>query len=397
MFETIFSFVLKYKWVFLFYLVLIIFLIIKRKSLEIQGKIIVLYRTHFGLKWIERVSSRFREWIVLIGYIGVGAAYVGLIVISYVLIRNLYDLLFVSSTVSGVSLVLPGVSVPGLGALPFWHWLVSIFIIALVHEFAHGIVARAHNLPVKSTGLVFLGPIIGAFVEPDEKKMVKERDIKQYSVLAAGPFFNILLAIVALLLLTSVFSPVQQVMEQPIGFTFDAYYNETYPIAQAGVLPGTIITGINNVNVNEFQQFSEELACIKPNEKINLTTTNGSYSMILMASPDNPKKGFLGIVQIHNEFRVKEAYTSRLGKVAYVVVDWISTLLRWLFLLSLGIGLFNLLPLPIVDGGRMMQVSLWKIKGKEKGNKWYGKISLFFLLLLILNLVYPFVGKLFGV
>jgi len=57
--------------------------------------------------------------------------------------------------------------------------------------------------------------------------------------------------------------------------------------------------------------------------------------------------------------------------------------------------LFNLLPLPIVDGGRMAQVFLHNLRGKEKGERQYRKVSLFFLLLLLLNLFVPLVVKLF--
>ena len=67
--------------------------------------------------------------------------------------------------------------------------------------------------------------------------------------------------------------------------------------------------------------------------------------------------------------------------------------LRWLYLLSLSIGLFNLLPLPTVDGGRMAQVFLHKLHGSEKGEKRYKQISLFFLLLILLNLLYPLLVK----
>ena len=98
---------------------------------------------------------------------------------------------------------------------------------------------------------------------------------------------------------------------------------------------------------------------------------------------------------MHNEFDVKEPYGVGVGKVWYIFVDWMTGLLRWLFVLSFGIALFNLLPLPIVDGGRMAQVFLWKVKGMETGEKRYRQIALFFLLLLILNLVYPWISKLF--
>ncbi len=393
--DLIIDFIIKYKFVFLFYLLVIAFLIYSRKKLAVQAKIIFLYRMKWGLTWMDKYAGKFREWIILLGYIGVGAGYVGLIYISYVLIKNLYALFTEPSAVSGISLVFPGITVPGMGILPFWYWLLAIFIIALVHEFAHGIVARAHHLSVKNTGIAFFGPILGAFVEPDEKKIREAKDIIQYSVLAAGSFSNILLAIVAVLLLNLAFSPIQEMMVEPTGFTFDNYVDETLPFAKAGIVPGTVITGINNEKAVNFQEFNEELSFHRPGERITIRTPQTDYSIILAESPDNPKKGFLGIKDIHNEFTIKDQYEKGLWKVIYLLLNWFSGFFRWLFLLSLGIGLFNLLPLPIVDGGRMAQVFLQKLKGPEEGERRYKQISLFFLLILLLNLIFPIIIKLF--
>lgn len=388
------AFILKYKFVLLFYLLVVLFVAYNWKKIERQAKIIFLYRMKFGLKWMDAVASRFREWVILFGYIGMGAGFVGLVVISYVLIKNLYSLITQPAAVSGVSLVLPGVHVPGLGVLPFWYWILAIFGIAVVHEFSHGIVARAHKIEVKNTGLVFLGPILGAFVEPDEKKLRADKDIVQYSVLAAGSFSNVVLAIVAILFLNFAFMPLQETMVEPSGFTFDAYAGETMPVAEAGIKPGTIITGINDQSTKNFQEFSEELAFYRPGETIKLSAAEKEYTLTLAENPDNPKKSFLGIKDIRNEFDIKEGYESGAGKALYVVVDWLAGFLRWLFLLSIGIGLFNLLPLPIVDGGRMAQVFLHKLKGPEKGERLYHQVSLFFLLVLLLNLFYPLLVKL---
>ena len=155
--------------------------------------------------------------------------------------------------------------------------------------------------PVKNTGLVLFGPIIGAFVEPVEKRLRKGKDITQYSVLAAGAFSNIILALVAVLLLNFVFMPLQQNMVEPTGFTFDQYYDETYPFAQAGIQPGTLITGIDGTKTSQFQQFSEKLVCTQPGETISVMTSEKNYEIALTASPDNPQKSFLGIQQIRNE------------------------------------------------------------------------------------------------
>ena len=391
----IISFLIQFKFIILFYLFVIGFLVWHRKKLDRQAKIIFLYRTKWGLAWMDKYSKKFREWVILLGYIGVGAGYVGLIVISYVLIKNLVDLIVKPAAVSGVSLVLPGINVPGLGILPFWYWIIAIFIIALVHEFSHGIVARAHNIEVKNTGIVFFGPILGAFVEPNEEKLRKEKDITQYSVLAAGSFSNILLAILSVVLLSFVFSPVLQTMIEPTGFSFNAYVNDSYPFAQAGITTGMVITGIDGTATTTFQEFSDELGYHKPGDTIKVQTKEKEYSIALAVSPDNERKPFLGIQDIKNEFDVKERYTAGVWNLIYVIIDWIAGLLRWLFLLSLGIGLFNLLPLPIVDGGRMAQVFLHKWKGADVGEKRYRQIGMFFLIILLLNLFFPLLVKLF--
>lgn len=391
----ILSFLYQFKFIILFYVLVVLFLILHRKKLDRQAKIIFLYRTKWGLQWMDKYSKKFREWVILLGYIGVGAGYVGLLVISYVLIKNLVDLVSKPAAVSGVSLVLPGINVPGLGILPFWYWIIAIFIIALVHEFAHGIVARAHNIEVKNTGIVFFGPILGAFVEPNEDKLRKEKDITQYSVLAAGSFSNILLAIFAVALLSFVFSPLQQAMVEPTGFSFNAYVNESYPFAQAGITTGTVITGIDGTTTTTFQEFSDELSYHKPGDTVKVQTKEKEYPIILAISPDNQRKPFLGIQDIKNEFDVKPKYTSGIWNAIYIIIDWIAGLLRWLFLLSLGIGLFNLLPLPIVDGGRMAQVFLHKLKGPDVGERRYRQISMLFLVILLLNLFFPLLVKMF--
>ena len=155
MFDFI-AFIVRFKYIILFYLGIIVLLWIKRKKLDIQAKVIVLYRMKWGLKWMDKYASKLREWIILGGYVGVGAGYVGLIFISYILIKNLIDIIVNPATTPGVSVVLPGINVPGLGVLPFWYWIIAIFCIAIVHEFSHGIYMVLHKIKIKSTGFAFL-------------------------------------------------------------------------------------------------------------------------------------------------------------------------------------------------------------------------------------------------
>jgi len=191
--------------------------------------------------------------------------------------------------------------------------------------------------------------------------------------------------------------PLQMGMVEPTGFTFDSYVDESLPFAKAGIIPGTLITGINNIHTPMFEEFAADLFCTSPGDKVVVNTVTKDYPIILAPNPDDESKSFLGIQEITNENQLKGKYSLGVWPPIYAALKWTTGFLRWLFLLSLGIGLFNLLPLPIVDGGRMLQITLHRIKGKVKGEKRYKQITMFFLLVLVLNLVYPWLRGLLGI
>ena len=63
----------------------------------------------------------------------------------------------------------------------------------------------------------------------------------------------------------------------------------------------------------------------------------------------------------------------------------------WLFVLNLGIGLFNLVPLGPIDGGRMLQLAMHKIfRNEKKGDKAWKYISMLFLALILANIMFAF-------
>jgi len=91
-------------------------------------------------------------------------------------------------------------------AVLFSYWILSIFLIAVIHEFSHGVVGRAWKLKIKSSGFAFLSilvPVIpAAFVEPDEKQTAKASARAQLGMLSAGPFSNVVFAALILLSMT---------------------------------------------------------------------------------------------------------------------------------------------------------------------------------------------------
>jgi membrane-associated protease RseP (regulator of RpoE activity) len=89
--------------------------------------------------------------------------------------------------------------VPGLPSFYFTYFIIILAIIAISHEFAHGIFAAYNKIKINSTGFgffpFFLPVFLAAFVELDEKKMAKKSKFPQLAILSAGTFANILTAI----------------------------------------------------------------------------------------------------------------------------------------------------------------------------------------------------------
>jgi membrane-associated protease RseP (regulator of RpoE activity) len=82
----------------------------------------------------------------------------------------------------------------------FTYFIVALAITAVCHEFAHGIFAKKEGVKIKTTGFAFLGPFIGAFVEPDEDKVKKLKIRKQLPFLIAGTFANTIIFIIFVLI-----------------------------------------------------------------------------------------------------------------------------------------------------------------------------------------------------
>ena len=63
--------------------------------------------------------------------------------------------------------------IPGINPyLPIIYGWIAIFIGLVIHELSHGVIARAVDIPVRSSGIMFfLFLPIGAFVEVDDTKL----------------------------------------------------------------------------------------------------------------------------------------------------------------------------------------------------------------------------------
>ncbi|MGV8150528.1 MAG: site-2 protease family protein [Candidatus Woesearchaeota archaeon] len=383
---AVIEWLLQYKWVIIFYLAIAILVYINRKKWQVESKFILIYRTKFGIKFMDKIADNNKELIKTIGYSAIGIGFVGMIVIVGFFIKGLYDLFFVPDALPTMSLVIPGIQIPGSPIfVPFWYGIIALFIVVVFHEFGHGIVARAHGIPVKNTGLVLFGPLPGAFVEPDEKKIKKSPSAVQTSMFASGPFFNVILAAIVALLLFVVLNPALSSMVNASGVKFtniqEGYAADTY-----GLEKNVVYTKINGQELKDTQELIDTLSCTAPGTNLTFSNDESEVIVTLGENPTNKGKGYLGVTGLQTDYVLKSSnwwYSS-----GYNILFILTNLLEWVFMLSLGIGLANLLPLGPVDGGRMLHTTLVDMKGKDKGTKLWMRISLItFIVLLILVLV----------
>ncbi len=383
-----------------FLIILTLFVYFNRKNLDTKQLIpyflyFSMYKTTWGLKLMDLVAKKYRKFMIYIGYAGIFVGFLGMILISYGLISNIYVLFTKPEASPGVGLVLP-FKAKGIFFVPFFYWIISIFVIAVVHEFSHGLIARAHNLKVKSSGFAFLGlivPIIpAAFVEPDEKELGKRSHKEQLSVFAAGPFSNIAIAFLFLAIASFILAPIANALIEPNGVKVTDYVREKepFPAETAGIQIGEIIQQIDDKPVPYVANLSTALRSKRPNDITTIKTDKSSYKIKLAKNPENESLAYLG-AYLEQSTKIKDNAKANYGEFLPKALIWVYGLFVILVVLNFGIGLFNLVPIGPLDGGRMLQLVLHRIFNKEKGNKVWYYIGMFFLILIFFNIVAGFV------
>lgn len=385
----------------IFVLILSLVLYRNRKKAELQKIIfpalyMVVFRTKFGLKFVDRFTKKHSELIKFLGYSCIGISVIGLLYISYSILSTMLRFFLAPAvTDTGVQLVLPGSTIPGIGYLSFWHWLISLFILVIVHEFSHAVVARAHGLKIKSSGFAVLGiffPIFpAAFVEPDEKSMAKREDPVQYSIFSAGPISNLFLALVFGIMLFAVFAPLSERFYNIDGIEIISV-NETGPAYAAGIRNGTVINFVNGRQVDDIAGFINTFEyCVSPGDNVSLANRTHEFVVVPSHNPVNPEKPLIG-VNLRTNLSIKED-----SKWYFGVFNWFKDLFMWLFLLNLFIGLANLLPIFVTDGAQMLRLMLSRfIKDQKRAIRVWKWINALFLILLMIGLLATYIKQIVG-
>ena len=312
--------------------------------------------------------------------------------------------------------------IPGINPyLPIIYGWIAIFIGIVIHELSHGVIARAVDVPVRSSGvMLFLFLPIGAFVEVDDTKLDSTSFTKSGRIIAAGAGSNIVVGLISLLLLVGVVNTMEPVAD---GIPVSQIVVDS-PANIAGLLPGDIVTHLNNIPVTDSDSFSQNFDSLSPGDSIVLTiqrqSVTSDYEIVLSGRPDNPEEAFIGIMRpsvdideslsryqnglslspnilVYFSFPSSDSYsvpfsssmqnfyTSSLGN-QYTVL---TNLLFWVWFINFNLGIFNALPLGPLDGGQAFKRGLKSItRNKISPNRidYVSRLVSFSILFLILSM-----------
>ncbi|MGC1709454.1 MAG: site-2 protease family protein [Nitrosotalea sp.] len=328
----------------------------------------------------ERATRIFSNASVVLGFIMMGAGF-------WYLISNLSNFFVKPEAFAEMTVLIPGVTIQSSSNIAYF--LLTVPIVLVMHEGAHGIVATLEKIKIKTGGFAVFIALFAGFVEPDEEEFAKAKKISRLRVIGAGATSNVIFSFVIAGLL--LFNP-SFALIMPDGIR-NVLYSEPLGVPIISVEPGSgaekaglqkddIITEINGVHIALPQDFAK--VQLKPGDTATVTLTRSGQTLqipvIATPSKDNPQKGMLGIM--------RAALPSYQPVVPYYI-HWspeVFMFLLWLWMLSFFVGIFNMLPLPILDGGKFVHSIIEKRISEKALKGTMLSIYIFTLILFGLNI-----------
>jgi len=348
------------------------------KNTQVQSALSkMLTRTKRGIRVFADVS-------VVAGFLMMGFAF-------WFLLNNLSNFFVEPTEFAELTVLIPGVTLTSVSAILYF--LLSIPIVLIMHEGAHGIVATLEKIKIKTGGFAVFIALFAGFVEPDEKEFDNAKKISRLRVIGAGATSNVIFAFAlgALLLTNPIFA---LVLPEPfLGWFYEApdgvliiSIMEDSGAEKAGLQANDLIMGVNGVVI--VSPFDFQKVDLKPGDTATITVQRDGQQIQLpveiMPSPDDPERGLIGIIR-DNAMSYKPVLN---------FIEWnpqVSMFLLWLWMISFFIGIINMLPLPILDGGKFIYTIIEKHASEKKINAIMWSIYAFTFVLFALNIALSYV------
>ena len=283
------------------------------------------------------------------------------------------------------------------------NWIVSILIFILIlgvivisHEFGHYSVARRAGIRVNEFDIGFgpvlykkrigetdfcvkLLPIGGACLFEGEDGLYDEEDGSQ-KALAEDAFPN---APVGARIATVLAGPVANFL---IGYLFAlilvAFSGSDLPVIdtviedsaamEAGLMDGDRIVKINGESIHLYREVSLQ-SMMNYGEPLEITYERDGKRTTVTLTPrydEEAKRYYIGIMGAGSYHKCSAPEVFVYGNTTYTEASpygpmvVILSLLNLATLLTVNLGIFNLLPLPALDGGRLVFLLVEAVRGK---------------------------------
>jgi len=313
-------------------------------------------------------------------------------------------------------------------------------ILVFVHEFGHFIAARLNGVRVLELA-IGMGPRVisrqkgetvyslrlfplGGFCRmlgenPDEinepGSLPGTAPARRAAIMAAGPVMNLLLSILLFFIIFYFIVGVQYLDRSTIGNVLPGT-----PAESAGLQEGDEIAAINGEPVEKWEEVVRVIEKDPGEELVLLVRRDGmikEFTLIAEPSPESGK-GKIGITPLVQKYQFRRALGSSFEQFGMIIasifqvftgqvplditgpVGIVITIgavartgivnLLWLTaLISISLGLVNLLPIPALDGGRLLFILIEALRGRPIDPEKEGMVHFigFALLLLLILLV----------
>ena len=312
--------------------------------------------------------------------------------------------------------------------------IIIFLLVILIHEFGHFIVAKMNGVSVlefsigmgpklfqrESNGTVYSLRVlpVGGYCQlegEDEENdspnsLNNQSPLVRLKVILAGAIMNFILAFILLILLMSV----SRVSTEVSGVIKDS------PAYSSGIQTGDQIVSINGENVSDGEEL---LKSIKESQgDLNIGVIRGSQSKNIKVTPrleNNIRKIGVNFQEEYNikNFSIVKGFkkglitflnltgmlykflgmliTGQLGlggvsgpvgvvkEIGNAAKTGVANLIFLLAYININLGVFNLLPIPALDGGRAIFILIEMIFGKKISQEKEGYIHMVGLILLL--------------
>ena len=339
-----------------------------------------------------------------------------------------------------------------------WAMIAALLLMIVVHEFGHWFLARIFGFktPVFSVGFgssprLYLGKfwetefqltpwLAGGYVkiDPTDADFTSKAAWKRALVLVGGVTMNVLTVVVLSFLL---FTTVGERSFVPSAVQVQATDNTVTIARDAGLRAGDKFVSVDGVAVHSAQELAKDLKAHANGTVAHVVVNRGGADMAVDVTPNADGRVGVALAEqytaSYHKYGIVDGATRSVaftyeagagmvkglgmmlhivplpqgapagaadvhGIVAIVQIgamafnDGLYSFVMLVCMISMNLAFFNILPIPMLDGGHLLFLGIEKLRGKPMNPEIQGRLSMIFLFLLLSLFAYGLFNDLFN-